>query len=196
MPTVSESRPATDPSSQRQAAGRRISGRRALQAGLQPMGPTPVRGARCRHVQGHPRRPGLGGHRGDRYFYRKRNPAAIRTRIGGRHQHHCHRPQSAGLRWHQPLGRRSRRGRCREGGIQGFPAQRRVQLRRPTWTHPGTPSAVRSCPQPCRPGRCRAPKPPGGPQGVARGPGRRRSPALYDVGFGEPADGEAHHQGN
>lgn len=37
--------------------------------------------------------------------YRKRNPAAIRTRIGGRHQHHCHRPQSAGLRWHQPLGR-------------------------------------------------------------------------------------------
>lgn len=39
-----------------------------------------MRGARCRHVQGHPRRPGLGGHRGDRYFYRKRNPAAIRTR--------------------------------------------------------------------------------------------------------------------
>lgn len=63
--------------------------------------------------------------------------------------------------------------------------------------HMDAPGHTICCPQlpaamPTRP--LQGAEAPGGPQGVARGPGRRRSPALYDVGFGEPADGEAHHQ--
>ncbi len=142
-----KSRPATDPSSQRHAAGRRISGRRY--SAVQPMGPNAtLRGARC-HLCSRPSRRRLGGLRSDRYFYRKRNPAAIGRELAADIGITAE-PQSAGLRWHQH-DRRVASERCREVAFKGFPAHGDVSSFAGPLDCAGTPLCCPGCPQPCRP---------------------------------------------
>ncbi len=100
-------------------------------------------------------------------------------------QHH-HRLNLLTLRWHQPRSTRSP-WTCRRWHSKGFLLSDVSNFAGPhgrrTICCPQLPAAMPTRPQ----GSAEA----GGPQGVARGPGRRRSPALYDVGFG---GGEAHRQ--
>ena len=76
-----------------------LSGRRALQPDLQPVGSAAVRGARCRPVQGDQQRCRFGGHRSHRDLHRDRHPAGVRQ--ASRRRHHRHRN-----RFERPVARR------------------------------------------------------------------------------------------
>ena len=88
-----------DPPPQREGVTRGLSGRRALQPRLQPVGPAAVHGARCRPVQGDQQRCRLGGHRPHRDLHRDRHPAGVRQASRGRHHRHRNRFEHPIVRW-------------------------------------------------------------------------------------------------
>ena len=68
-----------DPPPDRQATAQGLSGRRALQAGLQPVGSAVVRGTGWRLIHGDPRRTRLGGYRPGRHLHRARHQTRVRA---------------------------------------------------------------------------------------------------------------------
>ncbi|CAA9384916.1 MAG: Monooxygenase, flavin-binding family, partial [uncultured Nocardioides sp.] len=118
-----------DPQGDGQGPARGVRRGHPLQAGLQPLGPAAVPGARRRPVPLDLPRRRLRGDRHDRPLHPHGDPAVLRRGARGRRRRHRHRPQPGRLRRHRP--RRGRReGRpARHAGLQGADALGRAELR-------------------------------------------------------------------
>jgi len=129
QPAPARHDPRLDPENGDQAAAGRVRRRHPLQAGVQPVGPAAVPGARRRPVHGYPGRASLSGHRSCQDFYRTGRGTRIRHRAGGRHRGDRDRTAAAGVRRHRAHRGRPARAAARDDGLQGHDAERRTELR-------------------------------------------------------------------